>query len=124
VSGNLDAPSGERLGFELTFSALPCSPSRRSRPRRLPRGAHARIYMAHFAITDVSAGRFRFAQKLFAARRWGSPAGRPYRCACGLTTGHSRLRARAPRRRSRGACAPRSPAMSSSSTLQPWHHRF
>jgi len=69
VSGNLDAASGERLGFELTFFRFALQPE--PGPAREPGPAAAdsawrarQIYLAHFAITDVSAGRFRFAQKL------------------------------------------------------------
>ena len=72
VTGNLDATNGERFGFELTFfrfalapaseqlasSVQPTSSSVESRWRT------RQIYMAHFAITDVSRKRFRFAQKL------------------------------------------------------------
>jgi predicted secreted hydrolase len=65
VSGNLEAPSGERLGFELTFFrfALQPEPALSSAPAASAWRTR-QIYMAHFAITDVTAGRFRFAQKL------------------------------------------------------------
>jgi predicted secreted hydrolase len=66
VSGNLDAPAGERLGFELTFFrfALQAEPALSSAPAAASAWRARQIYMAHFAITDVTAGRFRFAQKL------------------------------------------------------------
>jgi len=66
VSGNLDALTGERLGFELTFFrfALQPEPALSSAPAAASAWRTRQIYMAHFAITDVSAGRFRFAQKL------------------------------------------------------------
>ncbi len=72
VSGNLDAQSGERLGFELTFFrfALEPAPAAAPAPAAVPAPAPAsawrtrQIYMAHFAVTDVAAGRFRFARKL------------------------------------------------------------
>jgi predicted secreted hydrolase len=66
VSGNLDAPAGERLGFELTFFrfALQAEPALSSAPAAASAWRTRQIYMAHFAITDVTAGRFRFAQKL------------------------------------------------------------
>jgi predicted secreted hydrolase len=66
VSGNLDAPAGERLGFELTFFrfALQAEPAPGSAPAAASAWRTRQIYMAHFAITDVTAGRFRFAQKL------------------------------------------------------------
>src|SRR5579862_5100883 len=65
LTGNLDGPRGERFGFELTFfrfalAPLVASPS--------DSGASAwrtrEIYLAHFAITDVGAKRFRSVQKL------------------------------------------------------------
>ncbi len=65
VSGNLDAASGERLGFELTFFRFALQPESGLAPEPAASAWRARqIYLAHFAITDVSAGRFRFAQKL------------------------------------------------------------
>ena len=72
VSGNVDTPSGERLGFELTFFrfALEPAPAAAPAPAAVPAPAPAsawrtrQIYMAHFAVTDVAAGRFRFARKL------------------------------------------------------------
>ncbi|HEY0766956.1 MAG TPA: lipocalin-like domain-containing protein, partial [Steroidobacteraceae bacterium] len=66
VTGNLDAASGERLGFELTFFRFALQPEAAVAPAA-PRSSAWRtrqIYLAHFAITDVAAGRFRFAQKL------------------------------------------------------------
>jgi len=71
VTGNLDAADGERFGFELTFFRFalspPGAPSAASAAAAAgPRSAwRAReIYMAHFAITDLAQGRFRFAQQL------------------------------------------------------------
>jgi predicted secreted hydrolase len=65
VSGNLDAASGERLGFELTFFRFALQPEPGPAPEPAASAWRARqIYLAHFAITDVTAGRFRFAQKL------------------------------------------------------------
>lgn len=73
VTGNLDGAGGERFGFELTFFRFALAP---------PAGADGasaaddeehpakslwrtrQVYMAHFAITDVGARRFRYAQKL------------------------------------------------------------
>jgi predicted secreted hydrolase len=63
LTGNLDTPAGERFGFELTFFRFALAPAAAT-----PAGASAwrsrEIYMAHFAITDVARGQFRFAQKL------------------------------------------------------------
>ena len=72
VTGNLDAADGERFGFELTVfrfalvppaSPLPTSAAAAAVP--LTSAWRTReIYMAHFAVTDVTRRRFRFAQKL------------------------------------------------------------
>ncbi len=69
VTGNLDGPSGERFGFELTFFRFALAPPAAPAPSSAgaePRSAWRtrEIYMAHFAVTDPAAGRFRFAQKL------------------------------------------------------------
>ncbi|TLY66463.1 MAG: carotenoid 1,2-hydratase [Gammaproteobacteria bacterium] len=79
VTGNLDAATGERFGFELTFFRFALAPG--AAPDAAPDAAQRpvsgvatpppssawrtrQIYMAHFALTDVAAGRFRFARKL------------------------------------------------------------
>jgi predicted secreted hydrolase len=91
VTGNLDAVNGERFGFELTFFRFALKPHapvplpQMSATSGAPRNDAAaaatsaaavtsaagesrwrtrEIYMAHFAITDVARGRFRFSQKL------------------------------------------------------------
>jgi predicted secreted hydrolase len=100
VTGNLDASTGERFGFELTFFRFALAPAPPARVPRTsqrigaaagasiaaatdPMGATAdsppveavteeaesawrtrQIYIAHFAITDVARGRFRYAEKL------------------------------------------------------------
>jgi predicted secreted hydrolase len=62
TTGNLETADGERFGFELTFFRYALTP-----PGTRPAGASAwrtgEIYLAHFAVTDVAAGRFRYAQK-------------------------------------------------------------
>ena len=64
LTGHLEATSGERFGFELTFFRVALQP-----PGAVPTGADAsnwrtqQIYTAHFALTDASRGVFRFAQK-------------------------------------------------------------
>ena len=73
VTGNLDAADGERFGFELTFFRfalvppevpLP-APAREEPGTQVASAWRSReIYLAHFAVTDVARGRFRFAQKL------------------------------------------------------------
>ena len=76
VTGNLDAASGERFGFELTFFRFALAPGPNSHTvAKASTAAMAsadgqsrwrtgQIYMGHFAITDVARGRFRFSQKL------------------------------------------------------------
>ena len=75
VTGNLDGAGGERFGFELTFfrfalapPATPAAGSGSAADAGAQPAASAwrtrEIYMAHFAITDVAARRFRYAQKL------------------------------------------------------------
>lgn len=64
LTGNLDSEAGQRFGFELTFFRLALAPpgdvvttpdSSAWRTRQ--------IYAAHFAVTDVAAGRFSFSQR-------------------------------------------------------------
>ncbi len=62
VTGNLDAPGGERFGFELTFFRFALAPGALAEAGSAWRTRQ--IWMAHFAITDVQGRRFRFAQKL------------------------------------------------------------
>jgi len=65
LTGNLDGADGARFGFELTFFRIALTA-----PPGTPEGADAskwrtrQVYMAHFAVTDVEARSFRFAQKL------------------------------------------------------------
>jgi predicted secreted hydrolase len=62
TTGNLEAADGERFGFELTFFRYALTP-----PGARATGTSAwhasEVYLAHFAVTDVAAGRFRYAQK-------------------------------------------------------------
>ena len=72
LTGNLEAAGGERFGFELTFFRFALEPAAADAAA----GAAAttapdhsawrtrEIYMAHFAVSDVAAQRFRSAQKL------------------------------------------------------------
>jgi len=64
VTGNLDAADGERFGFELTFFRFALAPAPTASVGGESRWRTREVYMAHFAITDVTRGRFRFAQKL------------------------------------------------------------
>jgi len=71
VTGNLDATSGERFGFELTFfrfALAPPAPSLAAATSREERATESswrtrEIYTAHFAVTDVPQQRIRYAQK-------------------------------------------------------------
>jgi len=74
VTGNLDGADGERFGFELTFFRFALAPPAPPADPGSAADGEARaatsawrtrqVYMAHFAITDVAARRFRYAQKL------------------------------------------------------------
>jgi predicted secreted hydrolase len=70
LTGNLDGAHGERFGFELTFFRFALAPLAASGPQRqAPQPAASawrarEVYLAHFAVTDVPAGRFRYAQRL------------------------------------------------------------
>jgi predicted secreted hydrolase len=61
VTGQLDTSSGKRIGYQLTFFRTGIEDS--------PKGSRASafaardLFLAHFAITDVSAGTFRFAER-------------------------------------------------------------
>ena len=71
LTGNLTGAAGERFGFELTFFRFALSPGSEA-PSGVTLGSGAKydsrwrtkqVYTAHFAITDVATGQFRFAQK-------------------------------------------------------------
>jgi predicted secreted hydrolase len=90
VTGNLDSSRGERFGFELTFFRVALAPLGDVGSAGAAGGAPSgglggaadgdgrapgtldtvsawrtrQVYAAHFAITDVARGEFRFAQKL------------------------------------------------------------
>jgi len=58
VTGNLDGPSGERFGFELTFFRVALTPKATATPTVSSNWRTRQVYMAHFAVTDVSQKRF------------------------------------------------------------------
>src|SRR5579864_2029375 len=63
VTGNLDADEGARFGFELTFFRYALAPPAQAPAAAPPAGSAWRkreLYLAHFAISDVAAERFRF----------------------------------------------------------------
>jgi predicted secreted hydrolase len=68
LTGNLMSAVGERFGFELTIfrvglaPLVPTTPGAAATSPASPWRAH-QVYIAHFAVTDVSRNTFRFAQK-------------------------------------------------------------
>jgi predicted secreted hydrolase len=54
-TGNLAGEDGRRFGFQLTFFRFAIAPTA---PARASSWAASNIYIAHFAFTDVAAGRF------------------------------------------------------------------
>jgi predicted secreted hydrolase len=64
LTGHLMAPSGERFGFELTFFRVALAPPNAApAPADASRWRARQIYVAHFAVTDIDRGRFRFAER-------------------------------------------------------------
>ena len=59
-TGNVVAANGERFGFQLTFFRRGLSPGP---PPEAPGLASNQVYFAHFAITDVAAGRHTAAER-------------------------------------------------------------
>jgi predicted secreted hydrolase len=60
LTGNLQAASGERFGFELTFFRFAIAPPGARPGTETSRWRTRQIYLAHFAITDVARHRFRY----------------------------------------------------------------
>ncbi len=58
-TGNVVATGGRRFGFQLTFFRFALSPQV---PARASAWATNQVYMAHFAVSDVAAGRFHAAE--------------------------------------------------------------
>ena len=68
VTGHLDAATGEPFGFELTFFRFALKPpSASGGATSSPGGRSAwrssQLYMAHFAVSDISRGDFRVAER-------------------------------------------------------------
>ena len=64
LTGHLQAPAGERFGFELTFFRIALA---RAGPDAQADASHWRaqqMYVAHFAVTDVGRGHFHFQERL------------------------------------------------------------
>jgi predicted secreted hydrolase len=62
VTGHLEAEGGKRWGYQLTFFRTGLV----DEPREARRSSFAArdLFLAHFALTDVSAGAFRFAERI------------------------------------------------------------
>ncbi len=60
VTGNLDSATGRRFGFELTFFRFALTPGP---PEPDSSWRTNQVYIAHFAITDASAGQFHVAER-------------------------------------------------------------
>jgi predicted secreted hydrolase len=63
LTGNLDAAGGERFGFELTIFRFALAPSGRVRSDLSSAWATNQVYIGHFALTHVAAGRFHVAER-------------------------------------------------------------
>jgi predicted secreted hydrolase len=61
VTGQLDTPSGKRLGYQLTFFRTGITDEPRS--ARASSFAARDLFLAHFARTDAASGTFRFAER-------------------------------------------------------------
>ncbi|WP_440996531.1 lipocalin-like domain-containing protein [Arhodomonas sp. SL1] len=59
-TGNLETANGRLFGFQLTFFRSALAPDM---PERASRLASRQAWMGHFAITDVTAGSHRFAER-------------------------------------------------------------
>lgn len=57
-TGNLETADGRHFGYQLTFFRRALQPAHR-RQARSSEWATEQVYMAHFALTDVVAGRYR-----------------------------------------------------------------
>lgn len=61
-TGHLQAKDGRSFGFELTFFRRAIPPEKiKTQPSRW---SVSQLYLAHFALTDISGGRFHFSEKL------------------------------------------------------------
>jgi predicted secreted hydrolase len=98
-TGNLRAATGESFGYQLTFFRRALAPPDRQAERDSRWGAE-QVFMAHFALTDVSGGGHYSAERF--ARSAAGLAGAqatPFRvwledwAASGATAGQARLRA-------------------------------
>ncbi len=63
-TGHLRAPDGHRFGYELTFFRIGLEPKPSHWGKSQSKWYAYQLYPAHFAITDVSDGNFRYAETL------------------------------------------------------------
>lgn len=62
-TGNLQAENGRRFGFQLTFFRRALQPPAQM-PRRNSDWATSQVYMAHFALSDITGGKFHAFERL------------------------------------------------------------
>jgi predicted secreted hydrolase len=62
LTGHLAAPSGERFGFELTFFRVAVARAAAAEADA-SRWRTQQMYIAHFAVTDIGRGQFRFQER-------------------------------------------------------------
>ena len=62
-TGNLEAKGGQHFGYQLTFFRRALLPPTDQQPRPSD-WASSQVYMAHFALTDVSAARYQAFERL------------------------------------------------------------
>jgi predicted secreted hydrolase len=75
-TGNLSAADGRRFGYQLTFFRFGVD----RQPKNPSRWAVRDLYMAHFAVTDVSGRRFQYAERLNRAGvGWAGASDESYR---------------------------------------------
>ena len=82
VTGNLDAATGERFGYELTIFRFALAPEAEAAPVATEPSAWRtrQVYVAHFAVTDVSGRRFLAAESFArAALGLAGAAAEPFR---------------------------------------------
>jgi predicted secreted hydrolase len=94
-TGNLATREGQRFGYQLTFFRIGVD----ANPKNPSRWAVRDLFMAHFAISDVTRQRYRFAERLNRAGiGWAGASQRDYRVwnqewEAGLREGRHQLQA-------------------------------
>jgi predicted secreted hydrolase len=63
VTGNLDGPSGERFGFELTIFRFSLAPRAENTSKIDSAWKTDQVYIGHFAVSDVGAEQFHVGQR-------------------------------------------------------------